>query len=136
LCTGGEIADAVGDGVDAFGFHDSVHLICLMNAANYTVAAGGAGLASAWGRPVCTKNSSWPSMCMQHYRMWPGPVFRHLLADAIKIRLISATLQDFRRTELKVETTRRRLAEVICFAGFRNDLPRWPGGLYVLGHGL
>ena len=49
------------------------------------------------------------------------------ITDTIKIRLISATLQSFLRTELKAETTLRGMAEVIRFAGFRNDLPRWPG---------
>ena len=58
------------------------------------------------------------------------------IADAIKIHLISAKIQGFLRTGLKTESKRRGLAEVIRFAGFRNDLPRWPGGLDVLGHGL
>lgn len=38
------------------------------------------------------------------------------------------------RTELEAETARRGLAEVIRFAGFRNDLPRWLGGLDMLAH--
>ncbi len=38
------------------------------------------------------------------------------------------------REELEAEVAERGLAEVIRFAGFRTDLPRWLGGLDILAH--
>lgn len=38
------------------------------------------------------------------------------------------------RGELEAEVDRRGLRDVIRFAGFRDDLPRWLGGLDVLAH--
>lgn len=38
------------------------------------------------------------------------------------------------REDLEREIAQRGLADVIRFAGFRNDLPRWLGGLDILAH--
>jgi glycosyltransferase involved in cell wall biosynthesis len=38
------------------------------------------------------------------------------------------------RAELEAEVTQRGLADLIRFAGFRTDLPRWLGGLDILAH--
>jgi glycosyltransferase involved in cell wall biosynthesis len=38
------------------------------------------------------------------------------------------------QAELQQEITQRGLADIIRFAGFRNDLPQWLGGLDILAH--
>jgi glycosyltransferase involved in cell wall biosynthesis len=38
------------------------------------------------------------------------------------------------RDDLEAEVVQRGLADLIRFAGFRNDLPRWLGGLDILAH--
>lgn len=38
------------------------------------------------------------------------------------------------QAELEAEIARRKLDDIISFAGFRNDLPKWLGGLDILAH--
>lgn len=38
------------------------------------------------------------------------------------------------QAELEAEIARRQLGDIISFAGFRNDLPKWLGGLDILAH--
>lgn len=65
---------------------------------------------------------------------------RYLLDAAVTLRARYPALrlvlfgQGPLREELEAEVRQRNLADMVVFAGFRKDLPRWLGGLDILAH--
>lgn len=65
---------------------------------------------------------------------------RHLFAAVDALRVNHPRLQVLvfgqgpLRAELEADAARLALGDIVHFAGFRNDLPRWLGGLDILAH--